>query len=357
MDKKALIAMSGGVDSSVAAILLKNMGCDCIGATMKLCSSDIPGAGGEQSCCTEQDIEDAKMVSEKLLIPHYVFDFTDNFREKVIDKFVFAYENGLTPNPCIDCNRHLKFEQLFKEAERLGCECVVTGHYARVEYDNEKGRYLLKKAKDNGKDQSYVLYSLTKEQLSHVVFPLGDLSKAEVREFAEKNGFVNASKKDSQDICFVKGCTYCEFIEKYTNKTYEKGNFIDKKGDVLGTHNGVIRYTIGQRKGLGISAEHPLYVLSVNPGDNTVTLGKDEELFAKSLIAKNINLISVDSIEEPMKVTAKIRYRHKEAEALVWQIDKDTIKVVFNEPQRAITKGQAVVLYDGDTVVGGGVIE
>lgn len=357
MEKTAVIAMSGGVDSSVAALLMQEKGYKCIGATMKLFNNDDVCAAREHSCCSLEDVEDAKSVAYSMGMEHYVFNFTDRFREDVIDRFVYAYENGITPNPCIDCNRYLKFDKLFIRARELGYDYVVTGHYAKTEYNESMGRYLLKKAEDLTKDQSYVLYSMTQEQLKHTIFPLGGMKKTEVRELAEKHGFINAKKHDSQDICFVQNGKYADFIEGYTHKKYPCGSFIDKDGNVLGTHRGIIRYTIGQRKGLGISAPAPLYVSEVNPKDNTVTLVSNEELYTDCLTAKDINLISVDRIDKPMRLSAKIRYSHKEEPAVVTQPDDDTIEVRFDKPQRAVTKGQAVVLYDGDVVVGGGIIQ
>lgn len=354
--KKALIAMSGGVDSSVAALLMKEKGYECMGVTMKLFNNGDICIPREHSCCSLEDVEDARYVSNTLGMPHYVFNFTDRFKEDVIDKFVYCYENGITPNPCIDCNRYLKFEKLFQRAKELECEYIVTGHYAKVEYNEETGRYILKKADDLTKDQSYVLYQMTQEQLKHTMFPLGGLNKTEVRKIAEAHDFINAKKHDSQDICFVQNGSYADFIEEYTGKKYPPGNFVDINGNVLGRHKGIIRYTVGQRKGLGISHERPLFVLAVNPKENTVILTENEGLFTKTLTAKNINLITTEEIKEPVRLFAKIRYSHKEQPATVVQTDSDTITVEFNEPQRAITKGQAVVLYDGDTVVGGGII-
>lgn len=354
--KKALIAMSGGVDSSVAAFLMKQQGYECMGVTMKLFSNEDVGVSKEHSCCSLDDIEDARTVAYRLDMPHHVFNFAENFKQTVIEPFIHAYENGLTPNPCIECNRHLKFQKLFNRAKELDYDYVVTGHYAIVEYDSERGRYVLKKAADDTKDQSYVLYSLTQEQLAHVIFPLGKITKKEARDIAEANGFVNARKHDSQDICFVQNGKYCDFIKEYTGKEYPDGDFKDLSGNVLGRHKGIIRYTVGQRKGLGLSLKEPMYVCGVNPEDNEVYLGRNDELFGKELWAENINLITVDRIEEPMRVKAKIRYRSKEDMATVTQVSDDRIHVVFDNPQRAITKGQAVVLYDGDTVVGGGTI-
>lgn len=356
MRKKAMIAMSGGVDSSVAAFLMKEQGYECIGATMKLFHNEDIGISREHTCCSLDDVEDARSVARTLGMPYYVFNFSERFSEDVIDRFVKAYENGMTPNPCIDCNRYLKFEKLFSRTKELDYDYVVTGHYAQIAYDSERGRYLLKKAVDVTKDQSYVLYSLTQEQLAHTLFPLGGMTKPQVREIAEKHGFVNAKKHDSQDICFVQNGTYGDFIEQYTKKRYPEGNFVDKEGKILGKHKGIIRYTVGQRKGLGLSFPQPMYVSAVNPAENTVVLGKNEDLYTKTLTAKDINLISVDRIDKPMKLKAKVRYRQPEQPAIVEQIEEDTLRIEFEQPQRAITKGQAVVLYDGDLVVGGGTI-
>lgn len=354
--KKALIAMSGGVDSSVAAYLMKKNGYECVGATMRLFDNEDIGISCEKTCCSLRDVDDARSVAFTLGIPYYVLNFTDKFEETVINKFICAYENGLTPNPCIDCNRYLKFEKLYLRAKEIGYDYVVTGHYAITCYDEKSGRYLLKKAVDENKDQSYVLYSLTQDQLKHTMFPLGSLTKTEVRKIAEENGFTNAKKHDSQDVCFVQNQTYAEFIEQRRGKKYQSGKFIDVNGNVLGKHNGIIRYTVGQRKGLGLSFSEPMYVKCVNPQDNTVTLAKECELYGDTLYANDINLISVEKITEPMRVKAKIRYRQTEQPATVYQLSDDTLKVVFEKPQRAITKGQAVVLYDGDTVIGGGTI-
>lgn len=354
--KKCLIAMSGGVDSAVAALLVKNLNIECVAATMKLLGGGGIELDEEHACCSKEDIEDAKKVAERLGMEHYLYDFSEHFAKKVVDKFVHAYETGATPNPCIECNRYLKFERLFEEAENLSCDSIATGHYARVEYNKDNGRWCLKKAKDLSKDQSYVLYSLSQNQLSKVIFPLGDMTKAEAREIAEENGFVNAHKKESQDICFVKNEDYTDFIERYTGKSYPCGNFVDIDGNILGNHKGIIHYTVGQRKGLGLALPAPLYVCRLDTEKNEVVLCPNEGLFTKELIANNINLISVPDLYTPMRIKAKVRYRHTEQEATAVQIDENTIRVTFDEPQRAITKGQAVVLYDGDTVVGGGTI-
>ena len=357
MNSKAIIAMSGGVDSSVAACLMKQRGFDCIGVTMKLFANEDIGISREHSCCSLDDVEDARSVARMLGIPYYVFNFSDRFHEDVIARFISAYENGRTPNPCIDCNRYLKFDKLYHRAKELDRDFVVTGHYARIEQDTETGRYLLKKAVDPAKDQSYVLYSLTQEQLAHTLFPLGSMTKPDVRKIAEEQGFINARKHDSQDICFVQNGSYADFIEEHTGRSYPAGNFVDRDGNILGRHRGIIRYTIGQRKGLGLALPEPMYVCAVNPSDNTVMLGKESELYTRELTAKDINLISLPYIEKPMRIKAKVRYRQPEMWAAVTQTDADTLRVEFDEPQRAVTAGQAVVLYDGDTVVGGGTIQ
>ena len=351
--KKALIAMSGGVDSSVAAYLIKKQGYYTEGITLKLCSFNED----EPTCCTSKDIEDAKEVCKKLHIPHRVINFTDNFNKKVIDKFVNTYIEGGTPNPCVDCNRYIKFSKLFEIAKEEGFDYVVTGHYARVEFDEKSGRYLLKKGTDESKDQSYVLYSLTERQLSKILFPLGGMTKDEIRKIAEKEGLVNADKPDSQDICFVKDGKYGQFIEKYTGKKSPEGDFIDLSGNKLGTHKGIINYTIGQRKGLGLSLKQPMFVVKKDIEKNRVILGFTEDLMSRSLIADEVNLIAYDKLNEDIKVTVKTRYKQKEAPATLTPLGNGKIKVIFDEPQRAITKGQAAVFYNGDTVIGGGTIE
>lgn len=355
--RKAIIAMSGGVDSSVAALLTKETGDECIGATMKLFHNEDIGVKREKTCCSLDDVEDARNVCYRMGIRYYVFNFSERFKEDVMDRFVDAYEHGATPNPCIDCNRYLKFDKMFQRMRELEYDYIVTGHYARVEYDEEKNRYLLKKAVDDTKDQSYVLYMLTQEQLAHISLPLGGLRKMEVREIAEKHGFVNARKHDSQDICFVPDGDYAKFIEQYTGRKSIPGDFVDTEGNILGKHKGIIHYTLGQRRGLGIPAASRLYVCDISPKTNQVVLGNNEDLFHLELTATKVNLISCESLKEPMRLKAKIRYRHPEQEALAWQTEDGVLHVRFDKPQRAITRGQAVVLYDGDIVVGGGVIE
>lgn len=338
--KKALIAMSGGVDSSVAAYLAMEAGYDCCGGTMLL---------------WENTASDAQAVCNRLGIPFYLFDGTEPFRQQVVEPFIRAYEQGLTPNPCIFCNCNLKFSWLTDRALALSCDYVVTGHYARLQTDPATGRTLLLTAPDQNKDQSYFLAGLNQHQLSHALFPLGELSKAEVREIAESRGFLNARKKDSQDICFIPDGDYKSFMERYTGKTYPGGDFLDLSGKVVGHHQGAVGYTLGQRKGLGLSMGAPVYVCGKNMLCNTVTVGPEEHLFAKTLWAENCNFIPFDTLTTPLRVTAKARSRHGAQAATVYPEEKG-IRVEFHTPQRAITPGQAVVLYDGDTVVGSGTI-
>ena len=351
---RALIAMSGGVDSSVAAYLMKQRGFDCIGVTMKLFSNEEIGCSRAKTCCSLEDVEDARSVAYRLGIPYYVFNFTEDFGRQVIDRFVAAYENGATPNPCIDCNRYLKFERLYRRAAELGCDRVATGHYARIE--KQGGRYLLKKAPDESKDQSYVLYAMTQEQLAHTAFPCGALNKTQTRQIAEEQGFLNAEKPDSQDICFVPDGDYAAFIRRYTGKCYPDGPFVTTQGTIVGRHRGIIHYTVGQRKGLGISSDRPLYVQSIDAAKNTVVLGENRELFGTELNAVNFNWIAFETPPDVLRAKAKIRYRHQEQWATVEVTGKNKVHLVFDAPQRAVTRGQAVVLYDGDTVLGGGEI-
>ena len=352
--RKALIAMSGGVDSSVAAYLAIESGLDCIGVTMKLFDNEDAGISREKSCCSLEDTEYARGVAYRLGMPYYVFNFTADFKEQVMRRFVEAYERGATPNPCIDCNRYLKFDRLYRRAKELGCEYVVTGHYARIEEEN--GRFLLKKAVDPTKDQSYVLYSMTQDELRHTLFPLGGMTKTHTRELARKLGFYNADKPDSQDICFVPDGDYVSFITRCVGHESPTGPFVDREGRVLGQHKGFIRYTKGQHKGLGLAIEPPLYVLRKDPADHAVYLGHNEDLFTSELIAGDWNWISIPALTAPMTVTVKTRYSQRKAEAVAEPLSGGQVRLRFREPQRAVTPGQFVVLYDGDTVVGGGVI-
>lgn len=352
--KKALIAMSGGVDSAVAALLTQAEGFDCMGATMRLYDGGSDDLAS--TCCSLEDVEDARSVAYRLGIPFHVFNFKENFEEQVIQKFIRCYECGLTPNPCIDCNRHLKFDLLLHRARILGCDFVVTGHYARIQLDPETGRYLLYRAADPSKDQSYVLYTLTQEQLAHIRFPLGGLSKPQVRQIAEEKGFLNAKKRDSQDICFVPDGNYVAFMERHTGKTYQPGDYLDLSGNVVGRHKGAVSYTLGQRKGLGLAMGAPVYVCDKNMEANTVTVGPNEALFRRSLIAQDLNWFPFPELTGPITVTAKARYNQPPQRAVIYPGDNGTVRVVFDQPQRALTPGQAVVFYDGDLVIGGGTI-
>ena len=354
--KKALIAMSGGVDSSVAAYLTQESGYHCLGAIMRLYDNNALGMAQESTCCSLDDVEDARTIAHRLKMPFYVFNFTDTFRKQVMDKFIHCYECGLTPNPCIDCNRYLKFEHFLRRAAELECDYIVTGHYARIEQDPVTGRYLLKKALHTDKDQSYVLYSLNQDQLAHTLFPLGNLEKAQVRQIAQEHGFINARKKDSQDICFVPDGDYMAFMERYAKKSYPSGNFLDLSGNVVGTHKGAVGYTLGQRKGLGLAMGTPVYVCGKNMEQNTVTVGPNEAMFSRTLRANDWNWFPFPELTSPMRVWAKARYRHAEQPATVYPEENGFARVEFDEPQRAITPGQAVVLYNGDTVIGGGTI-
>ncbi len=344
MDRKVLIAMSGGVDSSVAAHLVCSGGAACVGATMQLFDK------------SPEDADDARAVADRLGLPFYVLDFTDRFREQVMDKFVQCYECGLTPNPCVDCNRHLKFNALLEQARLLGCDCIATGHYASIRFCENSGRYLLYKAADKSKDQSYFLYTLTQEQLRHIAFPLGELTKEQVRKIADDQGFMNAHKRDSQDICFVPDGDYFSFLKAYTGKVYAGGDFLDQAGNVVGRHNGAVAYTRGQRKGLGLAMGAPVYVCSKDMEKNTVTIGSNDALFSRALRANDWNFFPFDAVTEPIRVFAKARSRMSEQPATVYPESEGFYRVVFDEPQRAITTGQAVVLYDGDQVIGGGTI-
>lgn len=353
--KKAIIAMSGGVDSSVAALLTKESGDECIGATMKLYNNEDIGVHREKTCCSLDDVEDARSVAYQMDMPYYVFNFTADFHTEVMDRFVDAYENGCTPNPCIDCNRYLKFDKMFHRMQEIGYDYIVTGHYARVEYDEKRDRYLLKKAADDTKDQSYVLYMLTQEQLAHVKLPLGGLRKDQVRVIAEKHGFINARKHDSQDICFVPDGDYARFMEQFTGKHYPAGDFLDRSGKVVGTHSGAVRYTLGQRKGLGLALGAPVYVCGKDMQANTVTVGPESELFDRIVYAEDVNWIAIPALTGPLRVTARTRYHQAEQQATVYPAENG-FRLEFDQPQRAPTPGQAAVLYQGDVVLGGGTI-
>ena len=351
---KILIAMSGGVDSSVAAKLLCDAGNECIGCTMKLFDNCDAGLSRSRTCCSLDDIEDARSVAFSLGMRYYVFNFKDDFREKVIKKFASAYLAGQTPNQCIDCNRYMKFDKLYERARLLGCDKIATGHYARIEFDGEK--YLLKKARDESKDQSYVLYMLTQEQLAHTLFPLGELIKSETRAIAEASKLTNAQKPDSQDICFVPDGDYAAAIERLTGKTSAPGNFIDTDGNVLGTHRGITHYTIGQHRGLGLALPERRYICKIDAGSGTVTLGSGTELYSREVLVRDFNWISGEAPSGPIRCSAKIRYRQPEQAANVEPLSENEALIRFDTPQRAVTPGQSAVLYDDGTVLGGGII-
>ena len=345
MKKKILLGMSGGVDSSVSAVLLQEQGYEVIGATMKMWKD------------TEKAIEDAKEVCNKLGIEHHVIDCTEKFRCHVINKFISEYENAKTPNPCVECNRYLKFGAFYEKAKELGCEYIATGHYAKTEYSEKYKRYVLKKSDEEKKDQTYFLYYIPKEEIEFIIFPLQNrASKEETRKIAEKNNLEVALKKDSQEICFIPDNDYQKFLQKYSSQKPKVGNIVLKDGTVLGKHKGLINYTIGQRKGLGISYKEPLYVIKLDIQKNQVIVGTEQDLYSKELIANEINWLAIDQLKEPLKLKAKVRYRAKEAECTVYPIENEQVKVIFDEPQRAITPGQSVVFYDEDIVVGGGKI-
>lgn len=356
MKKKALIAMSGGVDSSVAAHLVREAGYDITGATMKLYDNEMIGLEPGKKCGSTEGIKDARAVAERLGIDFHVCDLRDEFKCEVIGRFIDDYEHGRTPNPCVDCNRELKFNRLYDYGRSLGYEYIATGHYVQVEYCEETGRYLLRKSENLAKDQSYFLYSLTQEQLAHAIFPLGGMTKDDTRELARELGLEVAEKKESQDICFVPGGDYVGFIRQFTGREYEPGDFVDAEGNVLGEHKGIIKYTIGQRKGLGLALKKPMYVTTLDMENNRVILGDNEDLFTRELEAKDMNWIAYDIPPAEFRASARIRYKHREAPATIIPLGDGRARIVFDEPQRAVTSGQSVVIYDGDYVVGGGKI-
>ena len=370
MKKKALIAMSGGVDSSVAAALMIQKGYECTGCTMRLFDYTGIHLPEQNTCCGLDDVQDARSVAETLGMEFKVLNFMDEFRCKVMDRFVDEYLRGRTPNPCIDCNRYMKFGRLWEWAKENGYDVIVTGHYAHVSYDEDSGRWCLERAKNTAKDQSYVLYAMTQEQLAHTRFPLGEAQdKNQIRAMAKQYGFVNSSKPDSQDICFVPDGVYADFIERQTGETPAHGNFVDEQGNILGEHKGLVRYTIGQRKGLGLALPQPMFVKRKDMERNEVVLTVSEGLFTHRLVAEDFNWIwtpdwrqnAGDGADAPragtvLEVTAKPRYRAKEAPASVRVLEGGNVEILFHDPQRALTTGQAVVLYSGDKVVGGGTI-
>lgn len=352
-NKKVLLGMSGGVDSSVSALLLKNQGYEVIGVTLKLWDSNC----GDSTCCGFDATNDAKRVCDDLDIAHYTVNNISEFKKYVVDDFIETYRNTKTPNPCIECNKYLKFGTMVELAKSLGADYVATGHYAKTEYSEKYGRVVLKKSSSLKKDQSYVLYSINKDVLEHILFPLESYeSKDEIRKIAADNNLRVANKPDSEDICFIPDGDYKKFLERNSTISPKPGNIVDKNGNILGRHEGLYRYTIGQRKGLGISHKTPLFVLGFNKEKNELIVGEQEELFGKEIIVTDINLLAIDDIEKPIKANTKIRYSSKEVSSTIYKIDNNTVKVVFDEPVRGATPGQSAVFYDDDIVVGGGKI-
>ncbi len=356
MNKRVVIGMSGGVDSSVAAAVLKEQGYEVVGVTMRLWDGEnINETVAESTCCSLSAVEDARRVADNLGIEYHVLDFRKEFSEYVIDYFTNEYINGRTPNPCIVCNKFLKFDAMAKEAQLLGADYIATGHYARVDFDEGTRRYLLKSA-DNAKDQTYALYSLTQEQLSKLLLPLGNFAgKEEVRSYADKIGLITADKPDSQDICFIPDNDYAAFIKRRIGYLPPEGDYVDQSGNILGRHKGIVNYTVGQRKGLGIAFGKPMFVTRIDAENNQVILGEQGSEFSLSLYGKDPNFIPFDTIEEQVKAMAKVRYSAKPAPCTI-SMEGDKVKVEFDTPQRAITPGQAVVFYDGDIVIGGATI-
>ena len=355
--KKVVVGMSGGVDSSVAAYLLKEQGYDVIGVTMQIWQDEESKIQEENGgCCGLSAVDDARKVAAQIGIPYYVMNFKKDFQEKVIDYFVDEYLHGRTPNPCIACNRYVKWESLLTRSMEIGADYIATGHYARVE-QLPNGRYAIRHSATWSKDQTYALYNLTQDQLRRTLMPVGEYEKDQIREIAKEIGLQIANKPDSQDICFVSDDDYASFIEEESNQKIPEGNFVTPDGKILGRHKGIIHYTIGQRRGLGIAAEAPLYVCGIDVPRNEVVLGRNDDLFSTELDASGCNWISGDVPQQPLRVTARIRYRQPEQPCTVTVTGADTVHVSFETPQRAITRGQAVVFYDGDTVLGGGTID
>ena len=356
MKKKVVVGLSGGVDSSVAAWLLKEQGYDVIGVTMQIWQ-DEPELIQEENggCCGLSAVDDARRVAQILDIPYYVMNFKKEFKANVMDYFVDEYLHGRTPNPCIACNRYVKWESLLQRSLAIGADYIATGHYARIE-QLPNGRYAIRNSVTAAKDQTYALYNLTQEQLKRTLMPVGEYSKDQIRVIAEKIGLPTAHKKDSQEICFVDDNDYAGFIDGYGQGKVPEGNFVDKDGKVLGRHKGITRYTIGQRKGLGLAMGHPVFVVAVRPDTNEVVIGENKDVFTDTLYAGNLNFMAIEALKEPMRARGKIRYSHEGADCTIRMIDDNTLECKFDEPQRAVTPGQALVLYDGEYVLGGGTI-
>lgn len=355
--KKVVVAMSGGVDSSVAAAMLIEQGYEVLGVTMQIWpASDTSDDKSSKTCCSLTAVEDARRVSAKLGIPHYVMNFQEIFNKTVIEDFIDEYRAGRTPNPCIRCNKFVKFEALLSRALAMGADYIATGHYARIKFDSHKERWLLLKGIDASKDQSYALYSMTQDQLAHTLMPLGDISKSETRLIAAELGLSVAKKPESQDICFVENKNYPGFLKEHIPDIVKSGAILDINGKEIGTHQGIAFYTLGQRKRIGVTSSTPVYVISLDPQNNTITVGAESNLYATDLEASNFNLVSIDYIPESIAVSAKIRYNMIEAPAILYPLDDSGFKISFIEPQRAITPGQSVVCYNGDEVLAGGII-
>lgn len=353
--KKVMIAMSGGVDSSVAAAILKEQGYEVIGGTMHIFPDYEEATDREDHCCSYSAVRDAKRVANKLGIPHFVFNLQEEFQEEVIDYFVDEYSFGRTPNPCVMCNKKIKFAALLKKAKELGCDYIASGHYAKIE--KVGGRYLLKKGIDENKDQTYMLYVLNQEQLSRTIFPLSEFTKTEIRNKAKDLGFSIHNKAESQEICFVPDDDYVRFLDKNYPEISKEGPILDDEGNEVGRHNGISNYTIGQRRGLGIALGYPIYVTEIDADRNAVIVGRNDEVFSEGLIAEDINIIPFDNIDGRIEVSAQIRYNSEPVKAFIEQINENTIKVEFENAQRAVTPGQSVVFYLDDIVLGGGIIK